>query len=142
MLLQSIKTGIKKGFETTWMLAKIIIPVYIFVTVLKYTPAIDWIAHLFRPLMGLFELPGEAVIVLVLGILLDPYAAIGAISAISLNAMQITTLAVMVCFCHSIIIESAIVRKLGINIFIATGVRFGLAIIFGIIVGKAGGVFC
>jgi hypothetical protein len=142
MLLQSIKTGIKKGIETTWMLAKIIVPVYVFVTILKHTPVIGWIADLFQPLMGLFELPGESVIVLVVGMLLDPYAAIGAIAAISLTATQITTLAVMVCFCHSLFIESAIVTKLGINIFMASGVRLGLAVVFGILVGKVGAMFC
>ncbi len=142
MLLQSIKTGIKKGIETTWMLAKIIVPVYIFVTILKHTPVIGWIADLFQPLMGLFELPGESVIVFVLGILLDPYAAIGAIAAISLTPMQITTLAVMVGFCHSLFIESAIVTRLGINIFMASGVRLGLAIVFGVLVGKVGAMLC
>jgi len=140
MLVQSIRTGIKKGVETTWMLAKIIIPVYIFVTLLKHTPIVNWIAYVFKPLMGLFNLPGEAVIVLVLGNVLDPYAAIGAIKAITLTQAQITTLAVMICFSHALIIETAIAKRLGISILMVSGVRLSLAVVFGILVGKIGGL--
>ena len=140
MLFQSIRSGFIKGIETTWMLAKIIIPVYFFVTLLKHTPVINWISIIFRPLMGLFNLPGEAVIVLVLGNVLDPYAAIGAIKAISLTTAQITTLAIMISFSHALFIETAIAKKLGINILMVTGVRVGLALVFGIIVGRLGGL--
>lgn len=139
-MVESIKIGVKKGIDTTWMLAKIIIPVFIFVTVLKYTPIIDWIAIIFQPMMGLFNLPGEAVIVLVLGNVLDPYAAIGAIKAIDLTIHQITTLAVMVSFSHSLFIETAIAKKLGISIVFVSGVRLGLSIVFGIMVGRLGGL--
>lgn len=139
-MVDSVKVGIKKGIDTTWMLAKIIIPVYIFVTILKNTPIIDWIALIFQPMMGLFNLPGEAVIVLVLGNVLDPYAAIGAIKAIDLSVSQITTLAVMVSFSHSLFIETAIAKKLGISIVFVSSVRLGLSIVFGILVGRLGGL--
>lgn len=139
-MIDSIKIGFKKGIETTWMLTKIIVPVYVFVTILKHTPVIHWIASIFQPLMGLFHLPGEAVIVLVVGNILDPYAAIGAMKAITLTPAQITTLAVMVGFSHSLFIESAIVKKLGLSIAMVSSIRMGLALVFGIIVGKVGGI--
>ena len=140
MFIQSAKTGIKKGIETTWMLAKIIIPVYFCVTILKHTPVIGWIANLFQPLMGLFNLPGEAVIVLALANVLDPYAAVGAIKAISLTPFQISTLALMIGFSHALIIETVLAKKLGISISMITGVRLGLALVFGVLVGKVGGL--
>ena len=138
MLTSSIKTGIKKGLETTWLLAKTIVPVYIFVTILNNTPIIGWITTLFEPLMGIFNLPGEAAIVLVVGNLLNLYAAIGAIKAIELTAMQVTILAIMLSFSHSLLVETAVTRKLGFKVSHALIIRMGLAIISGIIVGRMG----
>ncbi len=138
MLIGSIKTGIRKGIDTTWFLAKTIVPVYIFVTVLNNTPIIDWITTLFEPLMGVFNLPGEAAIVLVVGNVLNLYAAIGAIKAIELTAMQVTILAIMLSFSHSLLVETAVTRKLGFKVSHALIIRMGLAIISGIIVGRMG----
>lgn len=140
MLLNSIKLGIKKGIETTWMLGKVIIPVYIFVTFLEHTPVLEWIAYAFQPLMGIFNLPGEAAIVLVLGNALNLYAAIGAINAINLTPMQITTLGIMLSFSHSLFVETAVVKKLDVSISKVIALRVGLAFVIGIIVGQVGGL--
>lgn len=142
MLLNSIKLGIKKGIETTWMLGKVIIPVYIFVTILQHTPVLDWIAYAFKPLMGLFHLPGEAAIILVLGNALNLYAAIGAINAIDLTPMQITTLGIMLSFSHSLFVETAVIKKLDVSGSKFVALRIGLAVVVGMIVGQVGGLLC
>ncbi|SHJ10656.1 Spore maturation protein SpmB [Geosporobacter subterraneus DSM 17957] len=138
MLKNSIKNGIKKGLETTWMLGKIIVPVYFFVTFLKHTPAIDWIARLFEPLMQFFHLPGEAAIVLVLGNVLNLYAAIGAMKAMSLSPLQVTILAIMLSFSHSLFMETAITQKLGMKLSNVLIIRMGLALIAGLAVSRVG----
>ncbi|MBF8983436.1 nucleoside recognition protein [Lutibacter sp. B2] len=142
MFLKSVYTGIKKGIKTTWTLGKVVVPVYIVVTFLKHTPVIDWIANLFAPVMGIFNLPGEAVIALVIGNLLNMYAGVGALKAISLTPIQVTTLAVMLGFSHSLLVETAIAKKLGANVFTIVGVRITLGIVSGIIVGQVGGLLC
>ncbi|MDR5658358.1 nucleoside recognition domain-containing protein [Serpentinicella sp. ANB-PHB4] len=140
MFLNSIKTGTVKGLETTWMLGKVIIPVYLIVTVLEHTPVIDWISNVFAPFMTFFNLPGEAAIILVLGNVLNLYAAIGAITAISLTAMEVTIIAIMLSFSHSLIVETAVTKKMGISVKKVLFVRLGLAIIFGIVIGQLGGI--
>jgi len=138
MLLSSVKTGFKKGLETTWLLAKVMVPVYVLVTILKHTPIIDWIAVLFAPIMGLFGLPGEAAIVLVLGNVLNLYAAIGALGAIELSTMQITIIAMMLSFSHSLLVETAVIKKLGFKVSHNLIIRMGLAVIAGIVMGRVG----
>ncbi len=140
MLIDSIKTGLKKGIETTWLLSKIIIPVYILVTIINNTPIIGWVTYLFQPLMGIFNLPGEAAIVLVIGNLLNIYGALGAIKAIKLTTMEITTLAIMISFSHSLLVETAITKRLGLKVSYALIIRIGLAFVFGIIAGRVGGL--
>ncbi len=136
MILSSIKTGGRKGIETTLMLAKIIIPVYIVVTFLKHTPVLDFIAGKFSPVMSVFGLPGEAAIILVLGNVLNIYAALGAMSAVSLNAAEISIIALMLSFSHSLLIETAVTRKLGVNSWKIVLIRMGLAILSGFILGR------
>ena len=138
MLLGSIKTGIKKGIETVLILSKTIIPVYILVTILNNTPVIGWITALFEPLMKVFNLPGEAAIVLVVGNVLDTYSVVGAIKAIQLTVMEITTLSIMISISHSLLVETAVTKKLGFKVSHALIIRIGLSIIFGIIVGRVG----
>ncbi|TCQ01484.1 nucleoside recognition domain-containing protein [Serpentinicella alkaliphila] len=140
ILIKSIKTGFIKGIETTWMLGKVVVPVYLIVTILKYTPVIDWITILFTPLMTLFNLPGEAAIILVLGNVLNIYAAIGAISAINLSTMEVTVISIMLSFSHSLLIETAVTKKLGIGVKKVVLIRVGLAVISGIVVGQLGGL--
>lgn len=109
------KQGLHKGLRTTWTLTKIIVPVYVAVTFLKYTPLMHIIAQFFEPLMSIFGLPGEASIALVLGNLLNLYAALGAISSLELSAKAITIIATMLLISHSLLIESAVSARTGVS---------------------------
>lgn len=140
LIFKSIKVGCIKGLETTWMLGKVVVPVYMIVTILQYTPVIDWITNIFTPLMTIFNLPGEAALILVLGNVLNIYAAIGAITAINLSHMEITVIAIMLSFSHSLLIETAVTSKIGISAKKVILIRLGLAVISGILVGQLGGI--
>ena len=138
MLINSIKEGAKKGLETTWMLAKVMVPVYFALAFLQETPIIGWIDRLFQPLMTLFNLPGEAAIVLILGNVLTLYAAVGAIKVISLTISEITIIAVMLSFSHAIFVETAITKKMGVSAYKVIIIRVGLAIVSGLVLGRVG----
>ncbi len=131
--IDTIKRGTKNGFNTVVELAKIIIPVYFAVTVLKYTHALDYIASVFEPLMKAFGLPGEAAVPVVLGNVLNIYAAIGAITSITLTAKQITIIAVMLSFSHTLPVETAVSKKMGVSVMVVLAIRIGLAVMSGLI---------
>ena len=135
MLFDSIKQGTRKGLETTFLLGKIIVPVYFFVTFLSHTPAIDWIARLAEPLMRLFNLPGEAAIILVMGNLLNLYAAIGAIQAISLTSSEILVIALMLSFSHALFVETAVVKQLKVSGLKVVALRLSLMVLVGLVYG-------
>ena len=50
---QTWKNGAVNGLSTSYMLLKIIIPVYALVTILNHTPVIGWVARYFEPAMNL-----------------------------------------------------------------------------------------
>ena len=130
--LDTLKRGFINGIKTLWILSKVLIPVYLIVTFIRLTPIIGWISIIFKPLMFLFGLPGEAAIVLVLGNTLNLYAALGAIASLTLTVKQITILAVMLAFSHSMIVETAIFKKLKVPALKIVSLRVGLSLVSGL----------
>lgn len=133
MYIDSGKRGFKKGLITLWTLTKIVVPVYFFVTFLRMTPLLDIISTWAEPGMRLIGLPGEASLVLVLGNFINLYAGIGAIASLTLNVKQITILAVMLSFSHTLFLESAVAKKTGISLFVVVSIRILLALASGLV---------
>ncbi|WP_352418400.1 nucleoside recognition domain-containing protein [Proteiniborus sp.] len=130
---QSIINGLKSGINTTWVLAKIMVPVYLIVTIVKHTFLLDAISNLFMPFMNIVGLPGEAAIVLVLGNMVNLYAALGAIATLTLTSKEITIIAVMLSFSHSLFMETAVAKKTGINVVVILLIRLCLSIVSGLL---------
>nr|WGD62414.1 nucleoside recognition domain-containing protein [Bacillus subtilis] len=126
--------GLARGFQTTWTLGKVIFPVTLLVTLLQHTPVMDWLVRLITPVMSLFGLSGEAAIPLVLGNMLNLYAGIAGILTLDLSVKEVFILAVMLSFCHNLIIESTVAAKVGIRIGVILAVRIGLAAVSAIVI--------
>ncbi len=126
---KTFTTGIKNGFNTTWILGKVVFPITLLITILSFTPVIGWVVNIFTPIMMLFGLPGDAAIPLVLGNVLNLYAGIGAILSLSLTVKHVFILAVMLSFSHNLFIETALAKRIGVSPYMVVGVRLVLAFI-------------
>ena len=133
MYKESAINGFKKGVTTLWNLSKIVVPVYFLVTFLTYTGILNVISNICEPVMSIFGLPGEASLPLVLGNCASLYAGLGAMVSMGLTSKQITILAIMLSFSHSLFLESAVVKKVGVSVGLAVFIRIGLALISGIV---------
>ena len=132
----TFKRGFKNGINTLLILLKILVPVYIAVQLLSLSGLLNIIAEIFKPVMSLLGLPGEASLVIMLGYFLGTYAALGAIAAIELTGIQITTIAIMLSISHSLITESAIVKKLGVSAAASVIVRVTFSLLMGFLYYK------
>lgn len=130
----SLKRGLMVGLNTTWALGKVIFPVTLIVSILKYTPVLPWLIDLITPLMSLFGLSGDAAIPLVIGNFLNLYAAIGAILTLDLTVKEVFIIAVMLSFSHNMLVESSVAVKVGVKLWIIVLVRLGLAFLSAIII--------
>ncbi|WP_019153702.1 nucleoside recognition domain-containing protein [Robertmurraya massiliosenegalensis] len=142
MWVQSLTKGLKVGLQTVWSLGKIIFPVTLIVTFLQHTPVLPWLIDLIAPLMSVFGLSGDAAIPLVIGNFLNIYAAIGAILTLDLTVKEVFIIAVMMSFSHNLLVESSVVTRVGVKLWIALVVRIGLALLSGIVINlvwKGGG---
>jgi hypothetical protein len=132
-LAKPILIGFQKSIRLLWLLIKILIPVSCLVALLDFFGIVELIATFFTPAMRLFGLPGEATISLLLGFLINLYAAMGAISALSLTPQQITILAVMIGICHELPVETVICSYTGLRIPVSIILRLVTAIFAGIL---------
>ncbi|MRH42006.1 hypothetical protein GH741_04865 [Aquibacillus halophilus] len=123
-----IQRGLKQGALLTWTLGKVIFPITLLITILRYTPFLQWIADLLAPMMKWIGLPGEAAVPLVIGNALNLYAGIGAILSFEFTVKEVFLMAIMLSFSHNLFVESVVATRVGISWWIVVGVRVALAI--------------
>lgn len=114
-------------------LMRIMIPVYIFITVISHTPLLGLISEFSRPAMAWLGLPGEAVVVILLGNIINLYGAIGAISGLELTGREITILGGMLTISHSLPMETTIIKKSGVPVALLLAIRMGLSFVLGVV---------
>ena len=127
----TFKRGFKNGISTLIDLSKVLVPVYIGVELLAASGFLNILAEVFKPVMSTLGLPGEASLIIILGYFLGTYAGLGAIAAMELNTVQITTIAIMLSISHSLISETAIVKKLGASAAASITVRVFFSFLMG-----------
>jgi hypothetical protein len=118
---RDVVLGLKAGLKTFWQLARFMIPAYALALVLEYLGVVEALAEASAPVMSLLGLPGEAALPLIVGYVLNIYAAVGAMQALSLSATQITVLAIAILIGHNLLIEGAVLYRAGMN-----GLAFGV----------------
>jgi spore maturation protein SpmB len=128
--------GMKKGLWTFWILMKIMVPVYVIVTLLNHTPALAAIAHFFEPYMGIWRLPGDAALALVLGYVVNLYAAIAVIAAGGWEPASVTIAGVILGVSHSLIMEGAILRQMRAPAALVIIMRVVLGLVLGYVVAQ------
>ncbi|SDK04761.1 nucleoside recognition domain-containing protein [Sediminibacillus albus] len=124
-----IQRGFKAGLYLSWTLGKVIFPVTLIVTILRYTPVLSWLIDMLSPMMKWIGLSGEAAVPLVLGNLLNLYAGIGAIVSFDFSVKEVFIMAIMMSFSHNLIIESTVASKVGVSWWVVVGVRISLALL-------------
>jgi spore maturation protein SpmB len=128
--------GALRGLKTGLMLLRVMLPVYIAVVLIKYSPLMPFITELFAPVMSFLNLPGEAAAPIIAGVFSDEYACIAARRGFSFDAAAVTTIAMFdLCF-HSIPVESAINKQIGFAVWKIALFRLCLAVAVGLLVSR------
>ena len=133
ILANTIKKGLFNGIQLTYDIAKIIVPIYVALSFLETVGVLERLALIAEPLMKLVGLPGEMSLALILGNVLNMYAAIGVIVAVGLDVKQLTIISVMLLFSHTLPVELSIAKKTGIRVAGLAILRITTAFISGII---------
>lgn len=110
LLAESLRSAVTSGL----LILKFVVPLYILADILLYFDLLKHLGFLFAPFTGLLHLPPEAAVSLAGGVFINIYAGIAFAAPLGLTPYQWTVLAVFLGVCHSMVVESAIMAKLGI----------------------------
>ena len=124
------KETLKSALNNSWIIIKLIIPIYILADILFYYNTLSYISFLVEPFTSILGLPKEASLSIISGIFLNLYAAVAFAAPLDMTPHQWTILAIFLGICHSLVVEGVIMKKLGIsNLY-----SYSLRIIAGFIV--------
>ncbi len=129
-----MKKTLDKALSSAWMILKFVIPIYLLADLLYYFDLLRHVAFVLEPVTTLVGLPAEAALALISGLFLNLYAAIAFAAPLDMSPQQWTVLSVFLGVAHSLIVESAVMKQLGLSARYAYGLRIMVAIGVGIIV--------
>jgi len=106
------------------------------VTLLQWTGWLDELDFLLNPLMSLLNLPAEAALPIISGMLINLYAVVAIIAVVPFTTEQMTLIAVFNLIAHAFILEGIVQHKSGFNVFKAALFRIAAATITTLIISQ------
>ena len=129
-----IRKTAKSVQRVSWTVAKLILPIYLITDIFQYFGLIKIVAFLFEPLEAAFSMPAGSSLAMAGGGIFNLYTGVALGASIGLTAKQWTILGVFLGFFHSMLIESAILKKLGIPLWISVSSRLFSGVLFAYLV--------
>ncbi len=118
------KQTLKTSLQSAWIILKLVIPIYILADILYFYNTLSYISFLVEPFTSMIGLPPETSLAIISGIFLNLYAAVAFAAPLDLTPHQWSILAVFLGVCHSLIVESVIMKKIGISNLYSYSLRF------------------
>ena len=117
-LVACIREVLPGTTRTCIWIIKITVAVSFAMMLLKYFDILPWISAAVSPVFKIFGLPGAAALAYVSGYFVNVYSAIAVMVTLELDWRALTILCTMVMCSHSMVLETAVLKKTG-----ASGVR-------------------
>lgn len=137
LLYRELKKLLIQTFQTTWVLLKIMIPVSIVIKLIQEFSLLHYFGDALSPIMKIVGLPGETGIIWASGMLINIYGAllayIALASDLALTHAQISVLFTIILVAHTFPVELQIASKAGVKLSSMFLIRFGGAILIGIL---------
>jgi len=119
-----MKETLQKALQSSWIIVKLVVPFTIASDLLQYFGFIDSISFLFEPFTNSLNLPSGVALSFASVIFFNLYAGIAIASTLGLDAYQWTIVGTFMAICHSLPLEIAVLKKVGMNIHIHWISRF------------------
>lgn len=110
---RSVRAVLPTTAKTCWWILKLTVGVSFAMLLLRYFNILPWISKAVDPLFRYFGLPGDAALAYVSGYFVNVYSALAVMGTLDLDVRAITILGTMVLCSHSMILETAVMRKTG-----------------------------
>ena len=120
----NFKQTMQTSFKSAWIILKLVIPIYILADILYFYNTLSYVAFLVEPFTSMIGLPSETSLAIISGIFLNLYAAVAFAAPLDMTPHQWSILAVFLGVCHSLVVESVIMKKIGISNIYSYSLRF------------------
>ena len=117
-IVRCVKEVLPSTTKTCIWIIKITVAVSFAMMLLKYFDILPWISDAVSPVFKIFGLPGAAALAYVSGYFVNVYSCIAVMTTLDLDWRALTILCTMVMCSHSMVLETAVLKKTG-----ASGVR-------------------
>ena len=117
-LVRCVREVLPSTTKTCIWIIKITVAVSFAMMLLKYFDILPWISDAVSPVFRIFGLPGSAALAYVSGYFVNVYSAIAVMATLELDWRALTILCTMIMCSHSMVLETAVLKKTG-----ASGVR-------------------
>lgn len=128
-----VRSGLREGFRASWSIIQVMVPVSFLIAVLKYLGLVKWLGAALTPCFRFWGLPGEAVLALLSGYLVNCYSAIAVMATLALDAKAIAILSIMLLLCHTLPVEMAVQKKAGGSFWVILALRLGSSLLVGVL---------
>ncbi|MGB5867624.1 MAG: nucleoside recognition protein [Arcobacteraceae bacterium] len=127
----NIKHTLNSSLKSAWIILKLVIPIYILADILFYYNTLSYVSFIVEPFTSILGLPAEASLAIISGIFLNLYAAVAFAAPLDMTPHQWSILAVFLGICHSLVVESVIMKKIGISNTYSYSLRFFMGLFIG-----------
>ena len=132
-IVRCVKEVLPSTTKTCIWIIKITVAVSFAMMLLKYFQILPWISDAVSPVFRIFGLPGAAALAYVSGYFVNVYSCIAVMTTLELDWRALTILCTMVMCSHSMVLETAVLKKTGANGARMVIVRTLSAFILGIV---------
>jgi len=133
IFFQNIVISVRKAFpatvRTSFWLLKIMIPISLCVSLLQYYGVISVLARYIDPVFSHVGLPGSSAIAFLTGAFVTGYAGMAVMLSMAITLRQATIIAIMICLCHALPMESAVAKKTGSSFVLMSVIRLVMAFV-------------
>lgn len=132
-IVKSVKEVLPGTVKTSVWMIKITVGVSFAMMLLKFFNILPWISDFISPVFKFFGLPGSAALAYLSGYFVNVYSAVAVFSTLELDMRATTIIATMVLCSHSMVLETAVLRKTGASAAKMVVIRTFSALVLGFI---------
>lgn len=126
-----IRGVFRDGLGASISIIKVMLPVSLAVAVMKYFGLIEYLSAVVSPVIRFLGLPGEAVLPLITGYLVNCYSALAIMATLPLTGKEITILSVMLVICHTLPVELGVQKRAGGSFWLLLAIRLFASLLMG-----------
>jgi len=135
-LKRGLRAGARRGWSSFFWICRILVPASFVVTLVQWGGLLYRAEPVLAPLVAVINLPGEAALPLISGMLIGNYATIAIMSVLPFSLSQMTLIAVFSLIAHNLVVEGLIQHRSGIHIAKITLVRIATAVLTVLVISQ------